>query len=190
MEQGLAQLPGNDPELLLGEELGLLLLAVDQRLHVALLGVFHDDEEADASWLLLWRHFWALHSIVVLVLGGLLWRRFDLAADLALPPVAKILRLVAVEVVIARGVNLPVNETVIQLDDVWVRDLLHHGDLVDDLAVLLGGDPLAQLDLLQGDYSLLSALKHELSSAVDGSVGALAENTVDLEVVKRHTVGL
>lgn len=48
VEQRLAQLPGDRPQLLLGEELALLALAVDQRLHVAFFRVLHHDEEAYA----------------------------------------------------------------------------------------------------------------------------------------------
>jgi hypothetical protein len=48
-----------------------------------------------------------------------------------------------------RGVELAVDETIIQLDDIGVINLLHHLDLVDDFFVLLATNLLFDFDLFQ-----------------------------------------
>lgn len=132
-------------------------------------------------------HF-GLHAVVILIVAdpwrSCLNRGSNIADDRALTSLAKVLRFLfaeLVEPVERRRVQLPVDETVIELDNVRVRDLLHHGYFIDDFAVLPGRDSFAQFDFFQS-YLLLAGWR-EPSSAVDNSIRAGAQDSIDFEVV-------
>jgi len=168
MQKSQAQLPGYLPDLFLREILSLALLLVNEGLHVALLSKFHGNVHASAlglrfssGLLLLPLSLPSSSSTAILTCSRIVRLSF------CLPGVHWFLSVLAswwISVLLARlllkpsskrsSIKLTINEWIIELNNIWMCNSLHHFNFINNFLIGLLRDTFLHLYFFQSHHPM------------------------------------
>ena len=186
MQERKCELPSDLPNLFLWEILPIVLLPINQRLHVTRFRILHGDVQTSST----------CHCMRIPLALGLFWCNHDIVIDIAisiflLSRPNKRLFCIFLE---SSAIQLPINEWIVELYDLRVFDFLHHFNFIDHVFVSLLRYCFVYFHFFQS-YKALERLCRIFTlwlwvrkfpiSFIYNAIGSLSQNAENLEVFQR-----